>query len=217
MTDPAADRAWCFDDQAGRYDDLVASGHPLYGRYNQVLDAVVAAAKVASGMRVLDVGAGTGNLALRCLQRGAAVVGLDPSEPMLAKARRKTPPDATAEFIQVQQPFLRAPLPDASFDAVVSTYAYHHVPSRLKPAAVREAFRVIKPGGMWVVGDLIFADAEAERAALRQFRWLEQEYFARIDEHRALLAELGAELIAEQFTPVTWVIRASAPLSRKNR
>ena len=82
-------KTWHFDDYdwSDRYDDVVSQGNTYYARYDEVLDFAVAAAGISPGMRVLDIATGTGNLALRCLACGAEVVGLNPSERMLASAR----------------------------------------------------------------------------------------------------------------------------------
>lgn len=205
------EKTWNFDNWADRYDRAVAVDSQLYARYEEVLDMIVEIANISPGKRVLDIGTGTGNLALRCLARGATVVGLDPSKRMLAKAGEKVGDDPGAEFCQVDEPFLHIPYPDASFDAVVSAYAFHHIPHRLKPDSVREMIRVLKPDGLWVLGDLIFENEEAERNALHQYRWLEEEYFVRIEELRAVFTELGMELNARQFTPVTWVVWTIKP------
>ena len=65
---------------------------------------------------------------------------------------------------------------------MVSTYAFHYVPPPLKPWAVREMVRALKPGGVWALGDLASWGEEAEREALRAYAWLEEGYFARIGE-----------------------------------
>jgi putative AdoMet-dependent methyltransferase len=202
---------WNFDEYGwvDRYDEEVAGDSELYARYSEVLGAVVQLAAPRDGRRVLDIGAGTGTLAAMCVAHGAHVVGLDPSERMLARARAKPEGSASAQFICVPDPFLEIPFPDAAFDAVVTTYAFHHVPHRDKPAAVKEMLRVLRPDGIWVSGDLAFQNVAAEREALARYSWLEEEYFARIDEMRDLFAAAAASLNAEQFTPVTWVLWAS--------
>ena len=202
------EKTWDFDSWAARYDKTVARGSQLYARYDEVLDMAVKIADISAGKRVLDIGTGTGNLAQRCLTRGAMVIGLDPSERMLSKAREKLGTNSKAEFRQVDEPFLHIPYPDDFFDAVISTYAYHHIPHRLKPDSVREMVRVLKPGGLWVLGDLVFENEQAERRALREYKWLEEEYFARIEDLRSIFAELRMELDAQQLTPVTWVLWA---------
>ena len=203
--------AWDFEVAADDYDGLVAAASALYARYAEVLDAVAQRAGASPGQRILDIGTGTGNLALRCLDRGASVVGLDPSTRMLQKAREKVEGDHRADFRQVDQPFLQVPYRDGSFDAVVSTYAFHHIPPPRKPDSIAEMLRVIKPEGRWVLGDLAFESEPAERHALTCYAWLEDEYFARLDELRPVFAQHGLTLHSQQFTPVTWVLWTTKP------
>lgn len=208
------EKSWDFDNWAHRYDEVVAAdSQTYYARYNEVLDAVVARAQLSENSRVLDIGTGTANLARRCLDQGAAVIGLDPSTLMLARARKKVGDHPKADFQQVDEPFLEIPYPDTTFDAVVSTYAYHHVPHRLRAESVHEMVRVLKPGGRWVLGDLVFENEEAEIEAYQTHRWLEEEYFSRIDDLRRAFADLDMELNTRQFTPVTWVLWAVKPSS----
>ena len=200
------EKSWDFDGWADRYDETVAADSRLNARYDEVLDFVAEIANVSAQTTVLDIGTGTGNLALRCLAHGAKVIGLDPSGQMLANAIKKVGDNPKVEFRQVEAPFLDIPYPDGSFDAVVSTYAFHHIPHRLKLNSVYEMIRVLKPGGRWVLGDLMFKDEKAEQEALRQYEWLDEEYFEYIEELRTLFVALGMELNAKQFTPVTWVL-----------
>ena len=201
------ERTWDFDDWANRYDEVVATdSQHYYAQYDAVLDTVVEIAHLASGERVLDIGTGTGNLALRCLAYDVQVIGLDPSELMLRKAQEKVGNNPRVAFHQVREPFLHIPYPESAFDAVVSTYAYHHIPHRQRATSVREMVRVLKPGGRWVLGDLVFENEKAESRALLEHHWLEREYYPRIDELRDVFAEIGMELKARQFTPVTWVL-----------
>ena len=214
MNSEKNEKSWDFDNWAHRYDEVVtADSQTYYARYDEVLDAIVEIAKLSEGSKVLDIGTGTGNLARRCLDRGAKVVGLDPSTLMLARAREKVGDHPKAEFQQVDDPFLDVPYPNAIFDAVVSTYAYHHVPHRLRADSVREMVRVLKPKGRWVLGDLVFENEAAESEAYQAHRWLEEEYFSRIDDLRTAFADLDIELQTRQFTPVTWVLWAVKPPS----
>jgi putative AdoMet-dependent methyltransferase len=204
-------KTWDFDGWAANYDTVVARGSGVHMCYDKVLEHVAEVARIRPGKLVLDIGTGTGNLAIKCLLRGARVVGLDPSPKMLAVAREKLGDDPRVEFLLVADPFLHIPFPDGRFDAVVSTYSFHHVTPLEKPRAVREMVRVLKRGGVWALGDLVFWDEQAEREALRRLDWLEEEYFSKIVELRGMFAELGMELEAKQFTPVTWVLWAVKP------
>ena len=87
-TYPAAD----FDEWAATYDVSVASdsGFPFDG-YSRVLRTVVEIARPFAGQKVLDLGVGTGNLAVPFALAGCDVWGLDFSSEMLARAAIKLP------------------------------------------------------------------------------------------------------------------------------
>ncbi|MFG3258710.1 class I SAM-dependent methyltransferase [Streptomyces sp. NPDC048172] len=97
---------------------------------------------------VLEVGAGTGMFAAGMARwiEGASVLAVDPSEPMLAEARRHNPHPAVRYLPGSAE---AVPAPDGSFDLVLLSRVIHHVPDR--PAAARELARVLRPGGVAVV------------------------------------------------------------------
>jgi SAM-dependent methyltransferase len=103
-------------------------------------EALLDAAEIGAGSRILDLCCGTGLVAGAATARGAVVSGLDFSPAMLAVARAT---HADLHFAEGDAESL--PFPDASFDAVVSNFGVHHLarPER----AVAEAMRVLRPGG----------------------------------------------------------------------
>jgi demethylmenaquinone methyltransferase / 2-methoxy-6-polyprenyl-1,4-benzoquinol methylase len=122
---------------------------PVYDAMNRVMTAGLdqrwrrATVRVAvrPGDRVLDACCGTGDLAVAARKAGAGkIVGLDFSEPMLARARRKAP-----ELDWVQGDVLELPFEDASFDAAVVGFGVRNV--EVLAAALRELRRVLRPGG----------------------------------------------------------------------
>jgi len=205
------EKTWNFDQWADQYDGWVTSDYPVYFRYDTILARVLSLSGAARGKRVLDIGTGTGNLAARLLDLGAEVVGLDPSQKMLDKAAVKLEGLSGIELRRVEEPFLEIPCEDGSFDAVVSTYAFHHIHPDKKPACIREMMRVLKPGGTWVIGDLIFQSQEDEKVMVGAHDWMEDEYYARIDELLPVFRDLGMMLKSEQYTVVTWVVWAMRP------
>lgn len=208
-------KTWDFDEYADDYDGWVTSDDPIYARYSEVLDFAASLADVRPDITVLDIGTGTGNLALLLAAGGAHVVGVDPSQRMLDKARKKIGRSGRIDLRCVEQPFLDLPFPDEHFDAVVSTYSFHHVPPPSQPDGVREMIRVLKPGRPWVLGDLMFEDSNCHRQALERHDWLEDEYYPLISELTPVLADLGMELRSCRFTPITWVLWASKPTENR--
>jgi demethylmenaquinone methyltransferase/2-methoxy-6-polyprenyl-1,4-benzoquinol methylase len=101
---------------------------------------LTAAAVVRAGDRVLDACCGTGDLALAAREVGGKVVGVDFSEPMLARARSKS---ANIEWIEGD--LLALPFADGSFDAATVGFGVRNVADL--DAGLRELARVLRPGG----------------------------------------------------------------------
>jgi ubiquinone/menaquinone biosynthesis C-methylase UbiE len=127
---------------------------PLYDPLTRLMRVPAAharladAAELAPGQRVLEVGCGTGNLALLVKRRhpDATVVGLDPDPKALARARRKA---ARARLpVQWDRGFAdELPYPDGSVDRVLSALMFHHLEPAGRLGMLREVRRVLAPGG----------------------------------------------------------------------
>jgi SAM-dependent methyltransferase len=102
--------------------------------------ALLDAANVMAGMRVLDVGTGPGTVAVMACARGAVVTAVDAEPSMLDAARRNVP---GADVRHATLPDLE--FPDGSFDAAVANFVLNHVGN--PSAAIAELGRVVRPGG----------------------------------------------------------------------
>jgi ubiquinone/menaquinone biosynthesis C-methylase UbiE len=127
---------------------------PLYDLMTKLMGAdhartaLLERAKIRSGQRVLDLGCGTGSLLiqLKRLHPETEVTGIDPDPKALARARRKAARAAVS--IQFEQGFGdELPYPAASFDRVLSSLMFHHLPADAKGNTLRSVRRVLKPGG----------------------------------------------------------------------
>jgi len=131
-----------FDDVAAKYDrtnDVLSLGQARAWRR-----AVAEAVDAKAGQRVLDLGAGTGTSSLPFLEAGADVVPCDFSIGMLAEGKKRHPDLALTAGDATRLPFA-----DDSFDAVTISFALRNVQDT--GAALREMYRVTKPGGKVVI------------------------------------------------------------------
>lgn len=132
------------------YDPLVAATT----RERAFKRALIVQAGVRDGARVLDLGCGTGTLAIRLKQAvpGATVTGVDADETMLARAQRKAG-RAGVELRLDRAMADRLPYAEDCFERVVSSLFFHHLRPNEKRLALREVYRVLAPGGELHVAD----------------------------------------------------------------
>jgi ubiquinone/menaquinone biosynthesis C-methylase UbiE len=151
---PPATRGVVLHHAAAVYDLL--SPPMLFWQESRVNRGVAAALALGGGEKVLDVGCATGHLtrwvgAQLDAGVGGLAVGIDASPAMVRVARRKRG-DLTCRFdIGVAEAL---PYPDAVFDAVASSLFFHHLADDDKLRALCEVFRVLRPGGRFVVADI---------------------------------------------------------------
>ncbi|MER7454199.1 class I SAM-dependent methyltransferase [Nocardia beijingensis] len=123
----------------------------LLGGANRLNARLARLAHPGTDADVIDVGCGPGDFARLLARRAGQVVGVDPAPQMIdyATARSRDLPNCRFEVGAAQS----LPLPDASADLVVSTFAMHHIDAAQRPAAVAQMFRVLRPGGRLLLAD----------------------------------------------------------------
>lgn len=191
-----------FDSIADRWDDIERPD--ISDRLRRVMDA----SALEPGMRVLDVGTGTGVL-LPLLRAGigpeGVIVAMDVSARMLDQARAKHP-EARAEFLKVG--LEHAGLPDASFDRVFCNAVFPHFPDeRLALDALR---RLTRPGGLLVISHPI------GRAAVNAIHHgadgpIKHDVVPSPDAMRAMLEAAGFTEIVVTDEPEFHMVTARAP------
>jgi len=171
--------------------------------------AIRAALALEKGENVLDIGSGPGILACEMAADVGAVGsvdGVDPSTSMLALARACRPPRGAAEIRFVAGDACALPFGGETFDAAVATQVYEYVQD--VPAALGEAFRVLRPGGRLLVldtdwGSIVWHSGDATRMRRVLAAWDEHL----VDPH--LPRRLTGLLSAEGFSIAC---RAAIPL-----
>src|SRR5512142_1753946 len=163
MTNADAFPSSDFDPWAETYDDDTASQTTFpFAAYEAVLSTVVRLASPSARASVLDIGTGTGNLAVRFAALGCELWSTDFSEAILAKAREKLP----AAHVVLHD--LRRAWPaqlDRRFDCIVSAYVFHHFELDQKVELCKDlAVRHLMPGGKLVIADISFHNSNDMQA-----------------------------------------------------
>ncbi|MBF6588998.1 MAG: class I SAM-dependent methyltransferase [Ktedonobacterales bacterium] len=166
---------------ADRYD--ASRGYPP-DVAERIAEAFLRAGQLAAGGSVLEIGIGTGRIALPLLARGVHVTGVDISQRMLDQLRGKYDAlraDAAGTGLGTLTArvadMTALPFPDGGFDAVIAVHVLHLVPEWRR--ALDEALRVVRADGALLLGQDIHNGSDASRVGEIQDQW------------RAILRELG--------------------------
>lgn len=181
---------------AARYDLLITL--LTLGRERRFRERLLEPARLEPGESVLDIGCGTGTLAVLAKHHvgaAGAVHGIDASPEMIARAGSK----AKRAKVDVQFETALAqslPFPDARFDVVLSTVMLHHLPRAVREQAVREAQRVLKPAGRLLAVDFV---KSSRKGFLGHFHF---HRHGRVDPRDLIALVTGAGLTVVDSGPV---------------
>ncbi len=177
--------------RAARYDFVVWLA--MLGRERAFREKVLRLARLEPGESVLDVGCGTGTLALaakRHVGPTGAVYGIDASPEMLARANKKARKGGV-DVIFKNASAQTLPFPDAQFDAVLTTVMLHHLPRKARQQCACEMRRVLRPGGRVVAVDF----AGAAQGQKRLFSHFHRHGHVDLRDIIAVISEAGLNIV----------------------
>lgn len=179
---------------AARYDLLVSL--LTLGQERRFRQMTVDLARLQPGESALEVGCGTGSLAMAAKQRVGAqgrVCGIDPSAQMIARAKHKAARRGlTVEYqVGVIERLLFA---DHTFDVVLSSLMMHHLPDDLKRQGLEEIRRVLKPGGRLLVLDATHPSGPWQSDLHAQPALMRAAGFAHVESGKTRIPALGFAL-----------------------
>lgn len=149
---PVSQDPYGWDERVDAWEEVAASDAFL-----AIRDRILELANPQCRDCVVDLGAGTGLLALTLAPRVDKVVAVDISEPMLKQLEGAASAEGINNVETVVADLRRLPLEDESATLVVSNYAFHHLQDTGKELALAEARRILRPGGRLVICDMMFS------------------------------------------------------------
>jgi ubiquinone/menaquinone biosynthesis C-methylase UbiE len=186
----------------------------------KVAAAVLEAAGARLGDRVIDLGCGAGLVSIPLAERGARVLAVDGNEAVVSRLNR-TARELPLPGLEVAlTPIGCLSLPASSADLIVSTYSLHRLRDVDKQRVVAAAFRWLKPGGTFIVADMMFGrgTTSRDRAIIRsKVRVLAKRgiggywriakngwrYLVRMREHPSSISAWTAMFARAGFTGIT--------------
>jgi ubiquinone/menaquinone biosynthesis C-methylase UbiE len=135
----------------------------------RVVDAVIDASEPTTTMDAIDLGCGSGQLTLKLAPRVASVLGIDVSQRMIDLLERNATASGIANVAGRAVPIEELHIDDESIDLIVTNYTLHHLRDEDKAALVTASYRWLRPGGRFVIGDMMFGRGadERDRAIIR--------------------------------------------------
>ncbi|GMR07963.1 MAG: class I SAM-dependent methyltransferase [Gammaproteobacteria bacterium] len=158
--------AWQYDEfkQVGKDYSLPTevevydSSHSDFRDIGKEASAVLDALGVGEDSTVIDFGAGTGTFAIHAAQRCSKVYAVDVSEAMINHAKARAARDDVSNIVFCHGGFLTYEHADEAVDAIVTTFAFHHLPDFWKGIALSRMNHMLKTGGQLHITDVILED-----------------------------------------------------------
>lgn len=187
------------------------------GREGTLRERVLRLARLSPGEQILDVGCGTGTLAIaakRQVGTTGKVYGVDASSEMLSRAG-KMARKAGVEIVLEKGLVEALSFPDAHFDLVLSTVMLHHLPGKIRRLCAAEIRRVLKPGGRVLAVD--FGTSPSQKGGF--VAHFHRHGHISLSEIVALFSEAGLNIVESGAVGIgdLQFVRAEAPSREVSR
>lgn len=205
-----------FDNWASHYDETVFAQkgeyYEVFEGYQKLLEDTVAAIKLPAHATVLDIGSGTGNLAEAAFKAGYNVTAIEPNAKMRALSASKYPD------IPVQNgTFLNLNVPDHSIDAIISSYAFHHLTDEEKAQSIKLMTSKLTAEGKIIIADTIYETDETkdtliqdalEQGATALAQDLKTEFYTTQKVLKTLFEKEHFKVSFERANKFVWILKA---------
>ena len=190
------------------YDERMGAFRDVNTENREMLEMLA----LPTGASVLEIGCGTGRFTRAAAASGLKPTAIDVSTIMLEYIRDKAQKDGLASIATQHAGFLTMDFPEATFDAAVSGVALHHLPDAWKFVALRNIARVLKPGGQFILRDVVFTLNNNESP---------EECFEHFAGAFPSMRVEAARHVAQEFSTYDWIqegllIRAGFTIESKN-
>jgi len=205
-----------FDSWADAYDETVydknGEYHEVFENYQGILEQTVTEIAKAPGATVLDLGSGTGNLSHIASLANYKVIGIDPNKKMRDISKGKFP---NIDF--VDGGFLNIPQDNNSIEAIISSYAFHHLSDEDKKLAALLFSTKLKTNGKVIITDTMYSSAKVKNDLLEDS--LEKNYTSLAEDLQTefytthqVLSEIftfaGFKVSFKQMNKFVWILTA---------
>lgn len=169
------------------------------------------------GPTVLDAGCGAGHVSIMVAPWSAQVVACDLTEAMLEQVQILAADRNVSNIETRRADVTHLPFADRTFDVVITRYSAHHWHEPL--TALRECYRVLKPGGLFLLADIVAPEAPALDTWLQTIEYLRDPSHVRdhsVAQWQAMFEQAGMQATVEGTWPVPldfepWVARMATP------
>ncbi len=165
---------------------------------------------------VLDIGSGSGTdvlIASALIGSGGRVIGLDMTQAMLAKLARNVSLMGAQNVEWVEGNAEEIPLPDESVDVVTSNGVLNLVPD--KPRAIREIFRILRPGGRVQIADIVLGQPISDKCRSNPQLWAECIVGATLEDAYVEMFRSAGFVEVEPLSHLDYFAASASPETRK--